>query len=158
MLSKVIFVFGFLMIGYSKSLRSGHFCNLAEKECAKTKLDCVYEKCPSSHVWQCGKSKCAINEKQCNEYLETERTLQSNMLNNYIHFSLIIPMMSSFNNKITQEFKQFQNSFKNCTRPAPPLPSPTLQANRKLNDIICVSGRNCYQFEKSKELCCLKIS
>ncbi len=137
---RVIFVIGFLLIGSYQSLRSSHYCNLALRECEKNrlqKLECTqYEKCPNSHTWQCGENKCAINEKQCNDYLRTEKILRSNMFSN-IHFSLIIPIQNSLSNVINQEFKQFQNSFKNCTRPEP-------ESRRvKLNDLICISGRNC---------------
>lgn len=135
----IIIIFITLQKSFVHLINPNDFCSLAEKDCVghydeknNYRVDCIHQKCNKSSLFkfECGKDKCAKNEKNCEEYLRLEMNMLYLRKGQFRYRYLV-----SANRNRETSYTTFQNQIKKC-------PKRAYVWNAR---DFCESGRNCFK-------------
>jgi len=114
----------------ANKLSSKEFCNLNNN----------LKQCQHPFSYQCGKSKCSLNETVCRIYSDLDMSLRAGLFETNLEISLLTTQVRSLYSVIRENLNNFNSKIQNCSFVA---------SEWKPTD-ICVSGKNCYQIIKSR--------
>ena len=90
------------------SVNSNNFCKLVEKEFSLRSMPYTY---------QCGRSMCSRNEKECNKYLKAGKEHKTNQMYEFIQSVTLLNLIrNSSDIKQDGKFRQFQSQIKDCSK------------------------------------------